>query len=161
VTGRDKIATKEVAMNDRLTLPEAPGGGPGPTPAPPAGEGRPLRRSRTDKVLFGVCGGLGRQFGVDPVLLRIAFVVLTLANGVGILLYIIAAIVIPEERPGEPMVAVRPSDPGLGRMIVGGALVALGGLLLVDRFVPIAGQVFLPLIVVVIGLAVLLKGVQR
>ena len=148
-------------MNDRLALPAGPGGSAGPPPAPEVGGGRPLRRSRTDKVIAGVCGGLGRQFGVDPVLLRIAFVVLTLANGVGILLYIIAAVVMPLERPGEPPAAARPVDPGSGRMIVGGALVALGAVLLIDRFVPVAGQLVLPLIVVVIGLAVLFKGVRQ
>jgi phage shock protein C len=147
-------------MNDQLA-PPAETGPPGPAPAPPAGAGRPLRRSRTDKVVAGVCGGLGRQFGVDPVLLRIAFVVLTLANGVGILLYVIAAVIMPAERPGELPPATRPADPGTGRVVVGAALVALGAVLLLDRFVPFTGELILPLIVIAIGVGVLRKGVWR
>jgi phage shock protein C len=41
-------------------------------------------------VLAGVCGGLGRYLGVDPILLRVAVVVLTLANGIGVIAYVIA-----------------------------------------------------------------------
>jgi phage shock protein C len=145
-------------MNDRLSLPAAPGGS---SQAPPPSGARPLRRSRTDKVVAGVCGGLGRQIGVDPVLLRIAIVVLTLANGIGLLLYIIAAIVIPQERDGEELAPPRPADPGMGRIVVGGALSVLGVLLLVDRLVPFADQIFLPLVVVVIGFGLLIKGVRR
>lgn len=47
-----------------------------------AGPRRPLRRSRQDKVLAGVCGGLGRYLGIDPVILRVLMVVLIFA-GVG------------------------------------------------------------------------------
>lgn len=58
---------------------------------------QPLRRSRDDKVLAGVCGGLGKYLGVDPVWLRIAFVALALGGGSGLLLYFIAVLAIPEE----------------------------------------------------------------
>jgi len=44
---------------------------------------RRVRRSRNDRVFGGVCGGLGRNFGVDPVLLRIAAVALALSGGLG------------------------------------------------------------------------------
>lgn len=55
-----------------------------------------LYRSRTDRQLAGVCGGLGEYFGVDPTIVRLIFVVLSLAGGPGLLLYIILALVIPE-----------------------------------------------------------------
>ena len=57
-------------------------------------------RSRTDRVLFGVCGGLGKYFGVDPILFRLAFVALLIADGTGILLYLIMVFATPEE-PGR------------------------------------------------------------
>ncbi len=50
---------------------------------------RRLYRSRTDRVIFGVAGGLGRHFDVDPVLIRVGFVAFAFASGVGILAYII------------------------------------------------------------------------
>jgi phage shock protein PspC (stress-responsive transcriptional regulator) len=54
-----------------------------------------LRRSNVNKALFGVCGGLAEYFDVDPVLIRIAFVLLAFANGLGILAYIVLAVVMP------------------------------------------------------------------
>ncbi|WP_292485362.1 PspC domain-containing protein [Methanohalobium sp.] len=55
-----------------------------------------LTKSKSDRMLAGVCGGIAEYFDVDPVLVRVAFVVLALVNGLGILLYIILAIVMPE-----------------------------------------------------------------
>ena len=58
---------------------------------------RRLYRSRTDRVLWGVCGGLANYFGIDPTIVRVVFVLLVLANGIGLLAYIILAIVVPLE----------------------------------------------------------------
>lgn len=60
------------------------------------GDARVLRRSREDCVLLGVCGGLGRYCGIDPGWLRIAFLVVPLA-------YLVAAVAIPLERPGDEL----------------------------------------------------------
>jgi phage shock protein PspC (stress-responsive transcriptional regulator) len=56
-----------------------------------------LRRSFQDRMLTGVAGGIGRYFGVDAMIVRIAFVVLTVFGGVGIPLYLAGALLIPEE----------------------------------------------------------------
>jgi phage shock protein PspC (stress-responsive transcriptional regulator) len=56
-----------------------------------------LERSRTDKVLAGVSGGLGRYFDLTPAVFRLGFVVLTLLGGAGILVYIAAVLVMPKE----------------------------------------------------------------
>ena len=55
-----------------------------------------LYRSRKDKMLAGICGGLAEYFDVDPSLVRLATVLLCLYAGTGLLVYIIAAIIIPE-----------------------------------------------------------------
>ena len=55
-----------------------------------------LHRSATDKKLFGVCGGIGEYFGVDPTIVRLAFVALTFAGGAALPVYILAALIIPE-----------------------------------------------------------------
>ncbi len=61
---------------------------------------RDLQRSRTDRKLFGVCGGLAKYFGIDSTLVRFVFVALVLASlGWGLLLYIILGILMPEEKP--------------------------------------------------------------
>jgi phage shock protein C len=62
-------------------------------------DGRKLTRSETDKRIAGVCGGLAEYFGIDPILIRIAFVVLAVM-GPGILLYIVLWIVMPKGQPG-------------------------------------------------------------
>lgn len=56
-----------------------------------------LYRSRTDRQLAGVCGGLGAYLGIDSTLIRIAFVAVTLFGGPGLLLYLILALVVPDE----------------------------------------------------------------
>ena len=56
-----------------------------------------LRRSYTDRMLGGVAGGLARYFNVDPMIVRIAFVVLTVVGGAGIPLYLAGLLLIPEE----------------------------------------------------------------
>ena len=122
-------------------------------------EVRRVRRSRQDRVIGGVCGGLGRYLQVDPVLLRIAAVALALSGGLGVLAYIIAWIAIPEETGTEP-VPVQGHDNRHGfALVVGAALVALGGLLLVQQMVPWFGAAFFwPLVVVAVGVLVLISG---
>jgi phage shock protein C len=59
---------------------------------------RQLRRSRTNRRIAGVCGGLGAYFGVEPTLIRILFVLLALPGGApGILIYLILWLAMPEE----------------------------------------------------------------
>lgn len=59
-----------------------------------------IYRSRKDKVLFGVCGGLGDYFNIDPVLIRIIFILLISVKGIGFLIYLISALIIPLESEG-------------------------------------------------------------
>ena len=54
-----------------------------------------LYKSNTNKVIDGVCGGIGEYFNIDPTLVRLAWVVFCALGGSGILAYIIAAIIIP------------------------------------------------------------------
>ncbi len=63
-----------------------------------------LYRSRSDRMLWGVCGGLAKYFGMDPTIVRVLAVLLIFANGLGILAYIIMAIVVPLEgsKAAEP-----------------------------------------------------------
>jgi phage shock protein PspC (stress-responsive transcriptional regulator) len=66
---------------------------------------RRLERSRSDRTLAGVCGGLARTFGIHPAFYRVGFVVLTLIGGAGILIYLAAAIVIPDEGKQDSIAA--------------------------------------------------------
>ncbi len=67
-----------------------------------APESRKLYRSRTNRLLAGVCAGLGDFFGIDPTVVRLAFVIGTILGfGSFILIYIILFIVVPEEPMGS------------------------------------------------------------
>lgn len=58
-----------------------------------------LYRSKTDRKIAGVCGGLGAYFGMDPTILRVIFVILALPGWLpGFLPYVVLWIVIPEEQ---------------------------------------------------------------
>jgi phage shock protein PspC (stress-responsive transcriptional regulator) len=55
-----------------------------------------LYRSRNDRKLAGVCGGIAEYYGWDPTLVRVAWIVLTLLGGSGMLIYLIMWLVMPE-----------------------------------------------------------------
>jgi len=63
----------------------------------PNPEIRRLYRSRTDRMIGGVCSGLGKYFTIDPTIVRLVFVVTALMGGPGLLAYLILLIVVPEE----------------------------------------------------------------
>ena len=69
----------------------------GPPPVRPQ-----LRRSRTDKILGGVCGGLAEYSSIDALLWRVGFVALTLAGGAGVIVYLLLWVLMPAGPPGQP-----------------------------------------------------------
>jgi phage shock protein PspC (stress-responsive transcriptional regulator) len=118
--------------------PTSPAPGEPPSPPPP----RRLTRSRTDRMIGGVAGGLADYFDLDPVLIRLAWVALVIFAGTGILLYIIAWVIIPEEpldSTGQPRSARPPS-----------AHAASGT----------SGAVVLAVILIVIGTIALLRSID-
>jgi phage shock protein PspC (stress-responsive transcriptional regulator) len=60
-------------------------------------EPRLLQRSRSDRMVAGVAGGLARYFDIHPAVFRVGFVVLTLLGGAGVLIYAVAALAMPDE----------------------------------------------------------------
>lgn len=132
-----------------------------PPPVIPEGEtGRPilLRRSTTDRVIGGVAGGLGRYLGIDPLIIRVAFVLLALTGGSGVLLYLIGWIAIPEERVGDPVGKSPHGDSVTGRLIVGGTIMVIGSILLVSTIFPAFDQYLWPVAIVAIGAFIVMGG---
>jgi phage shock protein C len=146
-----------------------------------------LYRSETNKMLGGVSGGLGRHLDIDPVLVRLFFVLLAFANGIGVLLYIALWIVMPSEasvvredagtevavrgEPGEPERRVVPAEPRGARntqsaTIIGAALILVGVMVLFNNL----GIFWLrwlnfdllwPLLLVAAGLALIWRRVRE
>jgi phage shock protein PspC (stress-responsive transcriptional regulator) len=60
--------------------------------------GKKLYKSATNRKIAGVCGGIGEYFDVDPTIIRLIWIILVLAAGTGLLAYIIAAIIMPDQQ---------------------------------------------------------------
>ena len=139
---------------------------PSATPPPTAARPRRLTRSRTDRVIAGVCGGLGEYLGVDAVIVRIAALILLFAGGAGFLVYVIGWIVIPEA-PAGPATdvtiaedAAPPAERTTGAVALGIVFVALGAFFLLDHAFPdlFAWQWIWPIALIVLGVIVLARA---
>lgn len=119
-----------------------------------------LYRSRRVRVFGGIAGGLAQYFNLDPILVRVLFVVITILHGFGILLYIILWIVVPEE-PFEVAYKVKtddqtagegqsaqtdsmnfdgtqpiPQKQSSGKIVLGIILIVIGLIFFADRIIP-------------------------
>ena len=63
-----------------------------------------LHRSQTDKIIAGIAGGLGEHFEVDPTIVRLIFVLITVLGGSGVLLYLILWVLIPKDPEGKMVI---------------------------------------------------------
>ena len=78
-------------------------------PPPPAAPPRPLRRSRKNKMIAGVCAGMAEHFEMDVALVRLIWALVTFFTGIGIILYLICWLVVPYAEEGAP--AATPTAP--------------------------------------------------
>jgi phage shock protein C len=122
-----EAASGETAELPKGTAAQAPGAGEGRAERPR----RRLLRSESDRVIFGVCGGLGEQFGADSLIFRLGFAATILFGGIGVFLYLALALLVPsDDGSGNPQAPVERSR--TLAVIVGVA--ALIWLLSVDLF---------------------------
>lgn len=142
-----------------------------------------LYRSDQQKIVAGVCGGIAEYFEIDPVLIRLIWIVLIVFGGTGILAYLIAWIVIPtrqmkNEEPvvkEEPVVETPESKPQAQsqnmRFFWGIVLILIGLLIVANQFwwpldffrLVIKGifKFFIPAILIVLGIFIILQGSER
>jgi phage shock protein C len=137
-----------------------------------------LKRSRTDVILGGVAGGIAKALNIDPVIPRLVFIVLTIAGGGGLLIYIILWIAVPQEdymfnpyqsqsNPPENEVNTdQPQEPAPaeykipkrhnGNLLAGVILITIGVIFLIHRFIDWLdfGQLW-PILLVVAGIVLL------
>lgn len=141
---------------------------------------RKLYRSRKNRVFGGVAGGLAEYFGLDPILMRVIFVIITLINGIGLILYIILWIVIPEipfemaykVNPDDNSQKSEPHEPGLssieqkheskGRIVVGAILIIIGALFFLEKMIPsFSFEDFFPALLIIIGIALIWNSIRK
>ena len=140
-----------------------------------------LYRSKSDRMLGGVCGGLGVYLGIDPTIIRLLFVLLLFGSEFGFLLYLLLWIVVPEEGEVRPLrkgdvggkvqamgddiqQAVTKPHPQAG-LILGAGLIIIGGLMVLNRLDLqwlrwVDFDVLWPLLLIAGGIAILLRQVQ-
>jgi len=139
-----------------------------------------LYRSRKHRVIGGVCGGIAEYFEIDPVLIRLIWVILVIFGGMGVLAYIIAWIIIPNrdesnstveqpDQPSEPQssteVATHTSNKHLFWGIV---LIVIGLLIIANQFcwpfdfirTLVRGifKFFIPAVLIVLGIFIILQS---
>jgi phage shock protein PspC (stress-responsive transcriptional regulator) len=110
-----------------------------PTPPTP----RRFERSSRDRIIGGVCGGLGRYFGVDSTLVRIAFVALAFVGGISLIVYAAALLLVPNDGEVQPSpTSTRDryiaAAVAIVAVIAGLALGVFGGIGFAGAFVPVA-----------------------
>ena len=138
-----------------------------------------LQKSTTDKVLFGVAGGLAEYLEIDAVLVRVVFVVLCFAGGLGLIAYIALALFMPEApeseeesspegSSGAASSAGSPSQPSpsaqRNRTIVGAILIDVGAVFLlqqIDFFGWLRWDVLWPVIIIAVGVALVWGRLRR
>jgi signal transduction histidine kinase len=122
------------------------------TPEPVGRRAGRLTRSSRDRVVTGVAGGIGERIGVDPTVVRLAFVALSLAAGIGFVLYLAAYLVSAEADPGVEASRPRAS----ARQALAFGLIVLGTLtLLREMGLWFGDQLVWPVVLASIGSAVI------
>lgn len=128
-----------------------------------------LTRSLTDRVLGGVCGGLGGYIGVNPWWVRGLFVILgVFTAGTGILIYLVLWYMLPPETladipPDTARMRHHTANPET-MILIGGVVIVMGLVILARNLGVLAGEngdAFLPLVVIVFGLTLLIKQLWR
>lgn len=121
-----------------------------------------LYRSRDQKIIAGVCGGIGEYFELDPVLVRIIAVLFCLASGFGIIAYIIAWIVMPK---GEIIGEENTRDINFApwnKYLPGIIMIGIGAILLVrTHWYWFAWGDFWPVLLIMVGLLVIFRSQRK
>lgn len=144
-----------------------------------------LTKSNTDRMIAGVCGGLAEHWNIDPVWVRLAFVALIFAGGVGLFAYIVLTIVVPSKEGASRATPLSDQPPsgshgqgsgdiifqaevqrqaGRARLIFGGVLIVLGALLLAENLGLLRWfrwDLFWPLLLILAGIALAARRVGR
>ena len=127
-----------------------------------AGPRRPLLRSKDDRMLWGVAGGLAEHLNVDATLVRIGFVIVTLFGGAGLLAYLVLAVALPEDdgtgNPVEERLSARLGRVLLVCILVAAALAVAAGLAAVSAWTAATGHGVV-MAAIVIALGAILVGV--
>ncbi len=126
-----------------------------------------LYRSKKDSIIGGVCGGIAEYFEIDPTLVRLLAILIVFVGGVGIIAYIVAWIIIPqnpeEVLEQEQIYSSSEGHEDRNKHVWGGViLIMLGLFFLAKSFFPHFVLVkFWPVILVIVGIGLIIKSLTR
>lgn len=131
--------------------------------APPRDETRRLHRSTRNRVLAGVCGGIAETYGSDPTAVRLATLVIGLFTGIVpmVVLYFVAALVIPDHGTAAGGDAAPVAIPGRAALVFGALLVLIGIASLANTWFRIDWNQIWPVVLIGLGGVILLVGARR
>ncbi len=131
--------------------------------APPREEIRRLHRSTTNRVLAGVCGGIAETYGSDPTAVRLATLVIGLFTGIVpmVVLYVVAALVIPDQGTAAVGDVAPVAIPGRAALVFGALLVLIGIASLANVWFRIDWNQIWPVVLIGLGGVILLAGARR
>ncbi len=142
-------------------------------------EDKKLYRSSTDRVIGGVCGGLGEYFEIDPIVFRLIFILLAVFGASGVVVYLVMWILIPEKGEKRSKEVGENIKSGADKMaselkeasgtnnfrLVGGLIIILLGVsFLLQEFFPfwhVGFDKLWPLIIIAVGIAILSKSPNK
>jgi phage shock protein C len=119
-----------------------------------------LVRSRNDRMIAGVAGGMAAYLNVDTAWIRLAWLAV-LFLGAGPVLYIIAWIAIPEGDTETPSPVRSASTSDNGKIILGGVLVLGGAAMLANRYLPWMKDLWLPAVLISVGTGVIIYSMKK
>ncbi len=136
-----------------------------------------LYRSHEDRMIFGVCGGIAKYFDADSTLIRVIFILLVFANGIGLVMYFIFAILIPLE-PGiseeskteestQLFTQLKKKNRYMSKIMFGIILILIGLFFVLDRYFPISFYMrwlsiksLWPYVIIILGLYLVFKNTK-
>ncbi len=139
-----------------------------------AQEAQKMYRSKSHKVFLGVCGGIAEYLKLDPIIIRIIFIILAFWNGIGIIAYIVSAIFMPEN-PYQQESGKSPAKTSENTTLIVGAILVMLGLSLFFHemfsffywrwpfwwFHHIKWQTIYPTIIILIGVAIVIHALKN
>lgn len=143
-----------------------------------------LYRSKQDRMISGVCGGIAEYYDMDPVWIRLIAILLALFQGVGVIVYIVAWILIPENpnqkaktskigKDSKEMTSIKTASKVASKTvsntqnvkdrapIVGIIFIIIGALFLINNLFDISSKILIPSAIILVGILLLIKRSRK
>jgi len=119
---------------------------------------RKIYRSRTDRIVFGVCGGIAEHYGIESLWVRVVFIFLGITGAIGFLLYLALSVLMPRDPSDTPVEEKKGEALGLDtarrRNLLGLSIVIIGVIAFFNELFPgfwLGWKIIWPIVIILIG----------